>query len=135
MIRTSILLLLLSTAAMANTEIHKCVDADGNLTFQDSPCPTPAAEPEVDPEAEPVSEPTADEPVTAPVSAVEPEDGVSYVPVASNRSAGEVETCKEPHRDSIDAIEAEMLAGYSPEQGEQFKQELRGLTDAMRACE
>jgi hypothetical protein len=53
----------------------------------------------------------------------------------SNRSADEVEACKEPHRDAIDAIEAEMLRGYSAEQGETFKQELRTLTQAMRACE
>ena len=120
---------------MADTEIHKCVDADGNLTFQDSPCPAPVAETEAEPEAEPVSEFAAVEPAPVPVAAVEPEDGVSYVPVASNRPRAEVEDCKEPHRDAIDAIEAEMLGGYSPEQGESYKQELRALTDAMRACE
>ena len=120
---------------MANAEIYKCVDADGNLTFQDSPCPQPAAEPEAEPDAEPASEPVAAELAPTPMAAVEPEDGVSYTQVASNRSAREVETCKEPHRDAIDEIEAEMLRGYSAEQGENYKQELRALTDAMRACE
>ena len=131
MIRTSIFLLLLSMPALAQSEIYKCVDADGNLTFQDSPCPEPAAESE----AEPASEPTVAEPASVPAAAAVPADGVSYVPVASNRSATEVEDCKDPHRDAIDEIEAQMLRGYSAEQGESYKQELRALTDAMRACE
>jgi len=121
--------------ALAQSEIYKCVDADGNLIFQDSPCPEPAAEPEAEPGAEPASEPTVAEPAPVPTAAAVPADGVSYVPVASNRSATEVEDCKDPHRDAIDEIEAEMLRGYSAEQGESYKQELRALTDAMRACE
>jgi hypothetical protein len=82
-------------------------------------------------------EPKADESLTEAIPAedFEPAEVVSYEPVASNRSAEEVEACKEPHRDAIDNIEAEMLRGYSAEQGEIYKQELRTLTQAMRACE
>lgn len=120
---------------MADSEIYKCVDADGNLAFQDSPCPQPAAEPEAESDPESASEATVTEPSPTSTAAVEPGDGVSYVPVASNRSAREIETCKEPHRDAIDEIEAEMLRGYSAEQGENYKQELLALTNAMRACE
>ena len=131
MIRTSILLLILSPLAFAQTEIHKCVDVDGIVAFQDSPCPEPAAQPE--PEAKSADEASIG--ALRPADEVEPEDVVSYVPVASNRSVEEVEACKEPHRDAIDSIEAEMLRGYSAEQGETYKQRLRTLTEAMRACE
>jgi hypothetical protein len=133
LIQTSILILLLSPPTFAQSVIHKCVDADGNIAFQDSPCPDPAVQPE--PKAEP--EPKADESLTEAIPAedFEPAEVVSYEPVASNRSAEEVEACKEPHRDAIDNIEAEMLRGYSAEQGEIYKQELRTLTQAMRACE
>lgn len=129
MIRTSVLLFLLAPLAYAQGVIHKCVDADGNVAYQDSPCPENAAEtvgsPEQDEQAQ-AAEPPED---------AEREEVVSYVPVTSKRSIEEVEACKEPHRDEIDAIEAEMLRGYSAEQGELFKQELRMLTEAMRACE
>jgi len=120
----------LSPLAIAQGVIHKCVDEDGNIAYQDSPCPEPKVAAAPADSASQELESTVDGTQDA-----EPEDVVSYEPVASNRSADEVEACKEPHRDSIDVIEAEMLRGYSAEQGETFKQELRTLTQAMRACE
>ena len=58
------------------------------------------------------------------------------MPENADRAAPQdVEACKIPLREAIDAIEAEMLRGYSAEQGEEFKQELRVLTQQMRACE
>jgi hypothetical protein len=50
------------------------------------------------------------------------------------RSFEETEECKNPLRDEIDAIEAEMLRGYTSEQSEDFKQRLIELTKEMRAC-
>jgi len=61
-------------------------------------------------------------------------DAVSQVPVASNRTHEDVEACKDPLRDAIDEIEAEMLRGFSPQEGEEFKVKLRTLTQEMRAC-
>ena len=55
-------------------------------------------------------------------------------PVASNLTDEEIEACKDPLRGAIDAIEAEMLRGFSPQQGEEFKVQLRTLTQEMRAC-
>lgn len=117
MIRTSLFLLVLLFAlpASAATEIYKCVDADGNVAFQGKPCP----------------------PVKEKVDADEPEEEEVLpvpVPVPSNRSHEEIEACKEPLRDAIDAIEAEMLRGFSAEQAEEFQTKLRTLTQEMRAC-
>lgn len=133
MIRTSLIFCLLSPLVFAQGVIHKCVDEHGNIAFQDSPCPEAAAAPQPDTAAAPAEMDKF--PAPERVQEVEPEDVVSYEPVVSTRSVEEVEACKEPHRDAIDAIEAEMLRGYSAEQGETFKQELRTLTQAMRACE
>ncbi len=133
MIRISLFLLFLSPLASAQTEIHRCVDEDGNIAFQDSPCPESPADAAPGPATDVPVDTVADTAETPPDA--EHEDVVSYLPVESDRSIEEVEACKEPHRDAIDSIEAEMLRGYSAEQGETYKQELRTLTQAMRACE
>jgi hypothetical protein len=119
MIRTSILSLFLLVAAPANADIdiYKCVDAQGNVAYQQTPCPVVKGKIEV------LEEAVKDEVAETP-----------QVPVVSNQTHEEVETCKKPLRDAIDAIEAEMLRGYSPEQGEEFKVKLRTLTQEMRAC-
>lgn len=44
------------------------------------------------------------------------------------------ERCKKQYRDAIDAIDAEMRRGYSSEQGEQYRERLRALTQQMRRC-
>jgi hypothetical protein len=109
----STLLLLAALPANADTEIHKCVDADGNVAYQQTPCPVAKEEtPEV----------------------VEQTEQPTQAPVASNLTDEEVEACKEPLRDAIDEVEAEMLRGFSPEEGEAFKVKLRTLTQEMRAC-
>ena len=48
--------------------------------------------------------------------------------------AAAVEQCKKRYRDQIDAIDAEMRRGYSSEQGEAYREQLRGLTRKLRAC-
>jgi len=45
-----------------------------------------------------------------------------------------IEQCKKRYRDEIDAIDAEMRAGYSSEQGEVYREQLRALTERLRAC-
>ena len=117
----SILLLLVALPASADTEIHKCVDADGNVAYQQTPCPVLEKEtPEVVEQAEQLEEPEAEQPPQALV--------------ASNLTHEEVEACKDPLRDAIDEVEAEMLRGFSPEESEEFKVKLRTLTQEMRAC-
>ena len=106
------LLVLLSSTSLASSDIHKCVDEDGNVAYQQTPCPAPV-------ESEPM-EPEPMEPEPVNVEPKNPED---------------VEACKIPLREAIDEIEAEMLRGYPAEKGEEFKQQLRALTQEMRACE
>jgi hypothetical protein len=119
MIRISIFLLFLLATLLANAdvEIYKCVDADGNVAYQQVPCPVVKAEAVI--EVIEVDEVAEEAPQT---------------PVASNLTDEEIEACKDPLRDAIDAIEAEMLRGFSPQQGEEFKVQLRTLTQEMRAC-
>jgi hypothetical protein len=112
-------LLLVAYSAKADIEIHKCVDADGNIAYQQTPCP-------VEKKLEVVELP---EQVEAPEEEQPPQ-----APATNTQTHEEVEACKEPLRDAIDAIEAEMLRGFSPEQGEEFKVKLRTLTQEMRAC-
>lgn len=44
------------------------------------------------------------------------------------------EACKKRYRDQIDAIDARMRSGYDSEQGERYREQLRGLTTRLRAC-
>jgi hypothetical protein len=123
MIRISICLLFLLATLLANAdgEIYKCVDADGNVAYQQVPCPV------VKEEAEVID-------VIDVVKVDEVAEEAPPTPVASNLTDEEIEACKDPLRDAIDAIEAEMLRGFSPQQGEEFKVQLRTLTQEMRAC-
>jgi hypothetical protein len=108
-------------------EIHRCKDADGNMVFSQFPCAEePAAEQkEQEPEAK----------------AAEGEASDSQVPdadvdVATHvRDSQMVTQCKKPYRDAIDAIEARMLNGYTPDEGEAYKKQLLGLTRGLRNCE
>jgi hypothetical protein len=114
------LILLIALPANADTEIHKCVDAEGNVAYQQTPCPVVKDVAETVELPEQIEEPKEEE--------------VSRVPVASNQSREEIEACKDPLREAIDEIEAEMLRGFSPQDGEEFKVKLRTLTQEMRAC-
>ena len=118
--RTSIFLLFLLAALLANaeSEIYKCVDADGNVAYQQTPCPIVKEEAEI----------------VEVVEVVEVVEEAPQAPAQSNQTHEEIEACKDPLREAIDEIEAEMLRGFSPEQGEEFKVKLRTLTQEMRAC-
>jgi hypothetical protein len=59
---------------------------------------------------------------------------VTHRPQASARDEELTEQCKKKYRDEIDAIDAEMRRGYSSAQGEQYREQLRGLTQKLRAC-
>lgn len=126
MIWTSLTVLLVS-APLAFSEIHKCVDEDGNVAYQQTPCPEPV-------ESEPLAPVPSVEPESSPVAADEPPVEAEQVRAELKRPQ-DVEACKIPLREAIDEIEAEMLRGYPAERGEEFKQELHVLTEAMRACE
>jgi len=111
--------LCLFSTARAQTQIHKCTDADGNVAYSQLPCPPPPAN--VEPEkAEPDTEAVTEVPVEEP--AAEPEQVI-------DRSA-----CKKRYRDAIDAIDAEIGREYSPAKAEQYKERLLALTRKLRRC-
>jgi len=116
-------LLLACTDAWA--EVFKCTAEDGSLTFQQTPCPEPVQEKT---EAE-----AAEEVPTAIEKEQEPERPAA-VDADETKSAEVVAQCKKKYRDAIDAIDAEIRLSYTPEQAEHYKQQLRGLTEQLRAC-
>lgn len=88
--------------------------------------------------------PPPDSPVTADVSSTP--NHATQPAIQSNvmratdqstrpRSPDQVLLCKKPFRDQIDAIDAKMRSGYTSEQGEIYRQELRALTQGLRKCE
>jgi len=104
----------------APAEIYRCTDTDGNAMFSQTPC---VQEKDDSVEAG-VEEEAAENPAISTTEAnPEPRDEQA------------VAQCKKPYRDAIDEIDAEMKDGYSDEQGEVFKQRLRGLTEQLRRCE
>ena len=114
----------------AQAEIYKCSGADGGVIYQQTPCKDHAADSEPD---QHVQDEEDEESVDAEHRVDELNQGEARA-VDTVRDADAIERCKQPYRDAIDAIEAEMLRGYRPEQGEVYRQRLRALTQQMRRC-
>lgn len=119
-------LCLLSTA-IAQTEIHKCTDADGGIVYSQLPC---AAQKSVESKA---TEPDEKAETVELVSA-EPELPATENPQEKPDSDEDRATCKKRYRDAIDVIDAEIGREYTPEKGEQYKQRLLALTRELRQC-
>jgi len=109
MVTTALLLVCID----ARAEVFKCTAENGGLVFQQTPCPEP--EPEKDGAESDESELTNE--LTEP------------------RSPELVAQCQKKNRDAIDVIDAEMRRGYTPEEGESYKQQLLALTERLRACQ
>ena len=76
------LLPILLASQLAQTEIHKCVDEDGNIAFQQTPCPEPV-------ESEPLlPTPPAEVQEDVPVAAAEPV-AAEEIAVSTNRDSYE----------------------------------------------
>ena len=104
-----VVLMLAVAGAAADTEIHRCLLADGTIAFQETPCPAPAAPVDNDSDA---AEPTLPEPP----------------------SQGRAE-CEKTMRDAIDAIDLEMRGNaYTREEGQEYLAQLLALTKRLRAC-
>lgn len=119
--------LLLIDTASAQTEIHKCTDADGNVAYSQLPCTlqniakAEKTEPKAKTErATPL--PAAQEKLTSDTLQEEPEQKI-------DRSA-----CKKRYRDAIDVIDAEIGREYSSDKAAQYKQRLLLLTRKLRQC-
>lgn len=77
--------------------------------------------------------------IQAELPAAPAQDGAMDASAASRLQVGAgdeeiTEQCKKKYRDQIDAIDAQMRSGYSSAQGEQYREQLRGLTQKLRAC-
>ena len=114
-----ILSVCLINTASAQTQIHKCTDADGGVVYSQLPC---APQKSVESEK---TEPDAKAESAPPASEIPPEEPE----LETNGSA-----CKKRYRDAIDAIDAEIGRDYSPDIAEQYKQQLLLLTRKLRQC-
>jgi len=106
---TVICCFLLGTAS-AQTEIHKCTDANGNILYSQLPC--------------------------SPVEPAESDEELSIAEAPREESQPDTSSseCKKRYRDAIDAIDAEIGREYSAEKAEQYKQRLLQLTRKLRQC-
>jgi len=144
------LLFLIAPGAHAQTEIHRCTQDDGTISFQETPC-----EENADDAAESANgastasaagAESADTNREATNSAAEdsfdfssPFDNPAEMAAAPAPDLPEPisrdrETCEKSTRDAIDAIDLEMRKGFSKEQGQVYKAELLELTRQLRAC-
>ena len=133
-------LLLLGLNVGAQPEIHRCLQEDGTIAFQETPCPEPES---ADDATNSVSANDNDANGTAPADDFfdfvnpfdEPGDpSLPTEPVLPEKLSQDRALCEKTTRDAIDAIDLEMRKGYSKEQGEQYLAELLTLTQQLRAC-
>ena len=85
-----------------------------------------------DPDYEEAGAPYGLEASSSPPAATAPSR--APIRVTTERSEEEVAACKKRYRDQIDAINARMRSGYSSEQGEQYREQLRALSRKLREC-
>jgi len=117
----------LLNAAGAQTQIHKCTDADGGVVYSQLPCvPQKPVEPEK-------TEPDTKAERAIPLSA-DQELSTSEIPPEEPELETNTSECKKRYRDEIDAIDAEIGREYSPDKTEQYKERLLVLTRKLRQC-
>lgn len=121
-------------SAVAQTEIHRCADADGAIVFSQLPCddvaPT-AAEPDTVAESPEVDEPSTE---WNPFNTVPDSDSINDRVADTPELEAERAACKKRYRDAIDVIDAEILEDYKPEKADDYKQRLLALTAELRRC-
>ena len=123
------MILLLGATATAQTPIHQCKDADGNVVYSQLPCKDeePAQQEEEMPDA--ADPPVSQSPPLIPLEFAPPDDAQ-----AASASAEGSAACKKRYRDAIDEIDAEIRREYTPDKDAEYKQRLLALTRALRAC-
>lgn len=129
----SLTLFIAALTPAAHADIYKCKDEHGNVAYLQTPCPV-----------EKVKEsPVADDDDARTVETAQDEDLIESSPepqspevqTPSSRLPDELlDECKKRFRDQIDEIDAKMQTGFSPEQGEAYKERLMALTKQLRAC-
>ena len=128
-ITLSLLILGLGFAITANaqTEIHKCTDADGGIVYSQLPCVPDKPD---DIEAEQAEE----APENLPTEDAAQELLVQQAEESPPRTAEAVAACKKQFRDQIDVIDAEIQREYSQDKADDYKQRLLELTRQLRQC-
>jgi len=118
-----------AATATAQTPIHQCKDADGNVVYSQLPCKDeePAQQEEEMPDA--ADPPVSQSPPLIPLEFAPPDDAQ-----AASASAEGSAACKKRYRDAIDEIDAEIRREYTPDKDADYKQRLLALTRALRAC-
>ena len=135
-----VILMFVGTSAVADTEIYRCPLADGTVAFQEMPCAEPVTddvESDTDESAGNDDAPaTRDDtfdyvnPFDQPEASPTPTE--STLPESVSRDRAE---CEKTTRDAIDAIDLRMRQStYTREQGREYLEELRVLTQQLRAC-
>lgn len=133
--------MLVAASATADTEIHRCLLADGTIAFQEMPCPEPAAK--VDDSSDLAESRNAGEtratdddvfdfvnPFDEPPGTWAPAE--TTLPEALSKDRAE---CEKRTRNAIDAIDLELRENAdSREQGREYLAELLELTQQLRAC-
>lgn len=137
---TLVTLMFAGTSAVAETEIYRCPLADGTLAFQEMPCAeSPADDAETDTDASAGNNDIAatrddafdfvnpfDEPDTPPAAA----ESALPEPISQDRAE-----CEKITRDAIDVIDLRMRQStYTREEGQEYLEQLRALTQQLRAC-
>jgi hypothetical protein len=130
-------LLVAGSLASAQTDIHRCVQQDGTVAFQETPCP----EPEVAEEAVETATEQAGLPVGNSVDFESPYDSENTEPVMETppvdlpaELARDRATCEKATRDAIDAIDATLQHSDNAEEDRKHLDELLELTRQLRAC-
>jgi len=136
-----VVFMLAGMSVAADTQIHRCLLADGTIAFQETPCPEPAVHVDNGSETnESHSEsdtPAADDnafdfvnPFDEPAIPSTPAEPTLPEAVSQDRTG-----CEKTTRDAIDAIDLEMRGNaYTKKQGEEYLVELLALTQRLRAC-
>jgi hypothetical protein len=138
---TMMALMLAGTGVAADTEIHRCLLDDGTFSFQEMPCPVPAANADDGIEAAESNKDSGAPPVNDDVlDFVNPFDESADPPVHSEAALPEPVSldraeCQKTTRGAIDAIDLEMRGNsYTKEQGQAYLADLLALTQQLRAC-
>lgn len=110
-------------ASAQQSEIHRCIQDDGTIAFQEMPCPEKAPSDEEEPAPDAVRD-EYDEFFVAD----------TYVVPDVELPSEDRAACEKTTRDAIDAIDLEMRKGFTEEEGEAYLATLLELTQQLREC-
>ena len=129
------LLVLPATSIGAEPEIHRCLQEDGTVAFQEMPCPEPKDTSESDSQGDEADLSPSDDffdfvnPYDEPEQASVPTETAPPAPLSQDRAE-----CEKTTRDAIDAIDLELRKDYSEDASKAYLAELLELTRQLRAC-